>query len=136
MLDEESRLWLSAIYRRLAGRVGIRKPYFSEVTRSIPYHVFFSLTQALRDLNASEPDCYFARNKKADVISITNVELVHKLFACLSGHTIDDVKTYFKRTLKGMTRFNHRVRLITSASKDFGFIYKHKCGQLIIQFYY
>lgn len=98
VLDQESRLWLSGIYRRLAGRVGIPKPYYAEITRSIPHSVFLSMRQVLRDLNVAEPNCYFAGNKKADVISITNMEIVHKLLSCLSGHTIAEVKKYFERT--------------------------------------
>lgn len=136
VLDQESRLWLSAIHRRLAGRVGIRRPYFSQITRCIPYDVFSSLRQVLRDLKADEPDCYFARNNKADVISITNLHFVHKLFSCLSGQTIAEVKTFMKRTLNSMTRYNHKVRVITSSSKDFAFVYKQKSGQLILQFYF
>ena len=36
MLDQESRMWLRAIYRRLAHKVGIRKPYQGEITRGVP----------------------------------------------------------------------------------------------------
>lgn len=71
------------------------------------------MRRVLRDLDATEPDCYFAGNTKADVISITNMELVLKLFSCLSGQTVDGVKKCFKRTLAG-TRHNHRIRVIVS----------------------
>ena len=56
VFDSESRIWLNGIYRRLAGKVGIRKPYYGEITRSIPFDIFLCLKEVLRDLNAKEPD--------------------------------------------------------------------------------
>ena len=37
ILRSESRLWLKAIYRRLAGRRRIRTPFQAEITRDIPH---------------------------------------------------------------------------------------------------
>ena len=136
VLDSESRVWLNCIYRRLAGKVGIRKPYYGEITRSIPFDIFLCLKEVLRDLNAKEPNCYFAQNNKAQVISLTSSHLVHRLFACLSGQTPKKIKSYFKQTLTGLTRHQHKVRLIISTTKDFAFVYKKRNGQLVLQFYY
>lgn len=130
VLDQESRMWLSAIYRRLARKVGIRKPFYGEITRSIPIYVFLCLRQVLRDLNAIEPQCYLGKNKKAEVVSLTSNHLVHRLFACLSGQTIKEVKKFFWRTLTGTTRYHHKVKILISASKDFAFVYKKNSGQL------
>lgn len=133
ILDNESRLWLNGIHRRLAGRVGVRRPYFCEII------AFMSLRTCLKEEKTEygmfrvEPDCYFSRNKKADVISITKIHVVLKLFSCVP---MTEVKQYFKRTLTSMTRYNHKVKVIASATKDFGFVYKHKSGQLLIHFYF
>ncbi|KAK3721850.1 hypothetical protein QZH41_008991, partial [Actinostola sp. cb2023] len=43
ILYEESRMWLNGIHSRLAGKVGIRRPYFGEITRSIPYDIFLAI---------------------------------------------------------------------------------------------
>jgi len=136
VLDHESRMWLSAIYRRLARPVGIRKPYYGEITRSIPIDIFLCLRQVLRDLNVTEPHCYLAGNNRAEVISFTSIHLVHQLFSCLSGQSIKEVKKFFNRTLTGTTRYHHKVKVITSASKDFAFVYKKKSGQLVVQFHF
>jgi len=136
ILYEESRMWLNGIHRRLAGKVGIRRPYFGEITRSIPYDIFLAMRQVLRDINATEPYCYMAGNKKGEVISLTSLPLLEKVFACLSGQTSKEVKKYLRRKLTGSCRYNHKVKVIMSATKDFGFMYKKNIGQLVIQFYY
>ena len=136
ILANECSLWLDGIFRRLSGRLSIRKPYFAEITRSIPYDVFVTARQVLGDFGATEPECYIASNRKCEVISLTSLDLLQKFFSCLSGINLREVKKYFTRKLTSGARFNHKVKVIVSKEKDFGFVYKKSKGQLFIQFNY
>ena len=46
IMRPESRLWLEAINRRLAGRRRVRNPFQSEIVRDIPYAVFSRVTES------------------------------------------------------------------------------------------
>ncbi|KAK3728366.1 hypothetical protein QZH41_008966, partial [Actinostola sp. cb2023] len=69
LLMKESRLWLKMIEKRLAGKVSIRRPYYAEIVRSIPYDIFAALNSVIRnadDESFKEPACYMSKNKKAE----------------------------------------------------------------------
>ena len=128
-------MWLQSIHARLAGRVAIRKPYYAEIRRNIPYNIYVIVRQVVKDLEIDEPKCFIGINRKAEVISFTSVHALSKLLALMSGMNTKDIKKFFTRTLKG-ARTNHKVKLIASEKKDFALVYKKTIGQLIIQFYY
>ena len=135
ILDQESRLWLGAIHRRLAGRVAIRRPYYAEINRSIPYDIFATARQVLKDLRHTEPDCYISSNRKAEVISFTSLCLLQEFLSCLSGMSKREVRKFFTRKLTGV-KCHHKVKLIVSDEKDFALVYKKSRGQLTIEFNY
>lgn len=120
-------MWLDAIYRRLSGRVSIRRPYQAEVARNIPIDVFSTCKMVVRDL-AVEPDVYIASNRKGEVISITSLDLLQKFIACISAMDGREVKRYLSRKLSSASRHNHKVALIVSEYKDFGLVYKKRKG--------
>jgi hypothetical protein len=67
VFEGESLLWLRGIFRRLASRKSIRRPYYSEITRDIPKEMFLVLTRALKKADSpmfKEPTCYITGNKK------------------------------------------------------------------------
>jgi len=120
-LYRESRLWLNFLQRRLAGRVSIKKPYYAEIHRNIPYDIFAVLSRVIRNIDDgsfSEPDCITSKNRKAEVISFTSLCSLQKLFSLLSGMSTREVKKLFSRRLKGR-RDGHKVELIVSKTKDF-----------------
>ena len=80
------------------------------------------------------PFCYYALNKKGEVISFTSLRLVVDFTVLLSRFSADKVAMYFKRTLAPGSRKGHNVSVITSDEKDFAFIYKHRQGKLVISF--
>ena len=138
VLSGEARLWLKMIQRRMAGRVAIRRPYYGEIHRNIPYDMFAVIRHVLRnaeDRSFCEPNCYMSRNGKAEVISFTSICSIQKLFSMLSGLSRKEVRTFFSRTLKG-SRTNHNVKMIVSPTKDFALVYKLNTGQLDVQFHY
>lgn len=138
LLKDEALLWLNKIYRRLAGRRSIRQPFQCEISRDIPLEIFKSLVRAIKFSKSpdfQEPHCFFACNKKGEVVSITCPHVLARLFSWLTGKGITEVKSYFQRTLKG-NRKDHRVRVLVSPNKDFGIVYSYKKGQLIIQYHY
>jgi hypothetical protein len=138
VLKSESVLWLEKIYRRLAGRRSIQQPFYCEIQRDIPLGIFKALVRAIKSsrfLEFKEPNCYIAGNKKGEVISITAVSILTKLFSWLSHKNVAEVKSYFQRTLKG-NRNNHVVRILVSVEKDFGLVYNFKRGQLTVSFHY
>ena len=136
VLDSESRMWLKAIYKRLAGAVGIRRPYYGEITRCIPYDIFTTARQVLRDFDCQEPDVYIKGNRKGEVISFTSFHLLQKFLSCLSGISVSEVKKFFTRKLIKGNRHNHKVKVIITKQKDFGIVYKKNIGQLSIQFHF
>ena len=79
----------------------------------------------------SPPHCLYAKNKAAEVISFTTRHSAAKLFVLLSGKEKEVVDGYFNRTLGGR-RKGHKVKLLVSDGKDFGFLYNFKKEQLII----
>lgn len=134
ILERESRLWLDSLWRRLSAKRSIRTPYYTQISRDIPYEIFAVIKQIVRALDGFvEPFCFRSNNKKAEVVSFTSVRLVNELFALLSGLSKDAVAKYFKRTLAG-SRNGHTVAVIVTEVKDFSFIYKVKCGKLVIGF--
>lgn len=116
--------------------MGMRRPYYGEISRNVPFDIFLAIRHFLKDIKAIEPECYMAGNKKGDVISITSHALLECVFAGLSGQTVKQVRPFLKRHLTAGCRFNHQVKVIVSAEKDFGFVYKKNTGQLLVQFHY
>ncbi len=115
---DEARLWLTTISRRLSGRRTIRNPFFSEISRDIPYQMFAFLMKLVNSTpEYCPPFCYHA-------------------LVLLSPFSADKVAMYFKRTLATGSRRGHKVSVITSDEKDFAFIYKHRQGKLVISFYF
>jgi hypothetical protein len=137
IFQKEARLWLSAISRHLSGRRTIRNPFYGEISRDIPYEMFTLLVRLVKSTHEySPPFCYYANNKKGEVISFTSLRLVVNLLVLLSRYSAQEVGMYFKRTLATGSRRGHKVSIITSDEKDFAFIYKHRQGKLVISFYY
>lgn len=114
----------------------MRKPYWGEITRHIPYEIFQTCKSVLKDLGVSEPDCYMSSNKRGDVISFTSINVLYTFLSCISTLPIEEIKDYFKRKIQSGQRKNHSVRLLVSDDKDFGVVYKKRSGQLVVQFHY
>ena len=131
----EARLWLTSISRRLSGRRTIRNPFYGEISRNIPYEMFNFLVRLVKSTpEYCPPFCYYALNKKGEVISFTSLRLVVDFLVLLSRFSADKVAMYFKRTLATGSRKGHNVSVITSDEKDFAFIYKRRQGKLVISF--
>ena len=79
----------------------------------------------------AEPFCYYKKNAKAMVISITSIRLVKELIVLLSGLPGETVASYFKKNLTNGCRKGHMTSLVVS---DVNFIYKIKQGKLVITF--
>ena len=78
----ESRLWLEAIYRRLAGRRRVRNPFQSEIVRDIPYEVFRLLLRVTKSTEGfAEPFVSFSANKKAGTIFFSSLRPVKQLLS-------------------------------------------------------
>lgn len=139
IMQTEVRLWLDLLYRRMAGRVSIRVPYYGELHRSIPLQLFDEVKRLIwRSVSPrfKEPFCAVGENRKAVVISFTSLCSLVSLFALLSGLSSGEVRKHFSRTLKSATRNGHKVKLIVSPDKDFALVYKRRNGQLTLQFHY
>lgn len=133
ILKNEAKLWLEGIRRRLGGRQSIRHPYYGEISRDIPQEFFTILGNIVDKVDGFvEPLCFHSNNNKAEVISFTNVRLVNELFVLLTECPSTSVA---KRKLAGH-RKGHSVAVIVSEVKDFAFVYKKKCGKLVIGFNY
>lgn len=137
VLDNEGRLWLKQIYRRLSGRVSVKRPYYAEIHRNIPHTVFKAIQVVIQQCpDMIEPVCYSAKNKKGHVITITTIESVIMLFSLMTGLSREEVKPYFERKLRGLKRNRHLVKLIVEDVKDFAFVYQFSKGSMTIQFHY
>ena len=132
---EESRLWLAAIRRRLCSKRSAQNPFYTEITRDVPYDIFVVFRRVVQSMPGfCAPLCYLGTNKKGEVVSLTNIRLVAELFAFLSGYSEEEVAaTYFKRNLRGI-KSGHKVNVIASESKDFAFFYKKRQGKFFIGF--
>ena len=84
----------------------------------------------------SPPFCYYANNKKDEVVSFTSLRLVVDFLVLLSQYSAEEVSMYFKKTIATGSRRGHNISIITSDEKDFAFIYKHRQGKLVISFYF
>lgn len=73
IFKDESRLWLTRIYTRLAMKVSIRNPYHSEILRNIPLEVFLSLKRAVDHTRNGEiaGNVISEENWKCHVIAFT-----------------------------------------------------------------
>lgn len=127
------------IDRRLAGRVSIRRPYYAEIHRSIPYDIFAVIKSIIRNadnVNFQEPSCYIRGNRKAEVISFTSIGPVIKFFSLLSAFRTIEVDKFFSRTLTSTKRSGHKVKVVVEDTKDFAFFYKKSNASLTIQYHY
>ena len=132
----ESQLWLKRIYRRLAGKTNIRRPYYSEIQRDMPVEMFLSLCRLLCNFpEFREPYFYNVGNKKAKVISFTHLPLVKYFLSRLSGKSVEEVAEYFERTLCAQ-RKGHITKVIVSPVKDFSLVYNFRKGQLTVSYNY
>ena len=61
--------------------------------------------------------CYHCSNKKADVISLTSIQLVSELLYLLSGISEVSIASYFKRSLSARGN-GHKASVIVSEVKD------------------
>ena len=99
ILRSESRLWLEAIYRRLA-RWRIRTPFQAEITRDIPHEFFGVFCRVIKSTEGfAEPFIPVVANSKTETVSFTTLRLVKQLFSVLSGLSERDVVQHFKRSL-------------------------------------
>ena len=136
IMRSESRLWLEAINRRLAGRRRVRNPFHSEIVRDIPYAVFRVLLRVTKSTEGfTEPFVSFGANKKAETISFSSLRPAKQLLSMLSGLMEQEVVQYFKRTLTGK-KAGSKVNVIASEEKKMVFVYKLTKGQLVIAFHF
>ena len=99
ILRSESRLWLEAIYRRLA-RWRIRTPFQAEITRDIPHEFFGVFCRVIKSTEGfAEPFIPVVANSKTETVSFTTLRLVKQLFSVLSGLSEREVVQHFKRSL-------------------------------------
>ena len=69
ILRSESRLWLKAIYRRLAGRRRIRTPFQAEITRDIPHEFFGVFCRVVKSTEGfAEPFVSFHDAKNGETV--------------------------------------------------------------------
>ena len=136
VLRSENRLWLEAIYRRLAGKRRIRTPFQAEITRDIPHEFFGVLCRFIKSTEGfAEPFVSMVANRKTEVVSFTTLRPVKQLFSLLSGLSERDVVQYFKRSLTGR-KAGSKVSLLASQEKNMVFVYKLNKGQLAISFHF
>ncbi len=129
----ESLIWLEGIYKRMAAKRRIRRPYYSEIKRDIPEEMFLVLVRTIESQKTqifNPPNCYVARNKKAIVVSFTSITSVKNFLSLLSSK---DVTCYVERTLAGY-RKGHRVNVLVTDTKDFALTYYIRKRQLSISF--
>ena len=132
---EKSQLWPAAIRWRLCSKHSAQNPFYTEITRDIPYDVFVVFRRVVQSMPGfCAPFCFIATHKKEEVVSFTNLRLVVELLALLSGYSEEEIAgTYFKRNLNG-TKSGHKVNVIAMDSKDFAFFYKRRQGKFFIGF--
>ena len=102
VLKREPVLLLAGISRRLAGR-SIRRPFYAEIRRDIPVEVFAALVRAIKNstiLELQTQNCYVKGNKKGEVISLTSLSILTKLFSWLSGKNVRRKLTLSYQILK------------------------------------
>ena len=135
IFKDESKLWLSRIYTRLAMKVSIRKPYQSEIVRNIPLEVFLSLKRAVEHTRNHEVagNLISEENRKCHIMAFTSESAVTSLLTMLSGLSEAEVQSHFRRKLSG--RINGRAEVINK-EKEFSLVYKVNLNHCIIEFYY
>ena len=134
-LEDESKLWLTMINRRLRAKTSIRHPYRCEITRVIPFQVVSLMRDAiLHPRNNVSSDVFPASNKKWLVVSFPSKQAVIVLLSMLSRQGVWNVESQLRKKLKG--RVSGRAEVITNVEKDFAFIYKVKTSELTITFHY
>lgn len=136
IFKDESRFWLTRIFTRLAMKVSIRDPYHSQILRNIPLEVFLSLKRAVDHTRNGEVagNVISEENRKCHVLAFTSERAVTSLFSMLSGLSVAEVQSHFKRKLTG--RLNGRAAVIINAEKEFSLVYKVNLNQCMIEFYY
>ena len=124
-----------SVHRRLSSKRSAQNPFYTEITRDIPYDIFVVFRHVVRSMPGfCSPFCFVSTNKKGEVVSFTNICLVVELLALLSGHSEEEIAaTYFKRNLSGV-KSGHKVNVIASEAKDFVFFYKKRQGKFFIGF--
>ena len=137
VLSRESTHWLDLIHRRLAGRKRIKKPYFAEMHRNVPYEIFGVIKRMIvsQAKDFQVPECYVESNSKGEVISFTSSKPLVFLFSLLSGMSTRKVKHFLQRVLTGK-RQGFKTKVLVSTIKDFAFVYSFKASELIIQYHY
>jgi hypothetical protein len=139
LIRKESEHWLEAIYRRLGGRNRIRNRFYGEVRRDIPSEIFGLVVRVVQNVSVKEfcpPLCFHAKNKKAEVISFTNIDAAAKLLCLLSGLNPKAVIKYLKRSFGGGRKKGYKVTVLVNDTKDLAFVYKFNKQQLTICFHY
>ena len=113
------------------------QPVLREISRDIPHEMFSLLVKLVKSTpEYCPPFCYYANNKKGEVISFTSLRLVVDYLVFLTRYSTEEVGMYFKKTIATGSRRGHKISVITSDEKDFAFIYKHRQGKLVISFYF
>ena len=139
IIRRESKYWLEAMYRRLGGKNRIRNPFYSEVKRDIPSETFGLVARVVKNVAVKEfcpPLCFHDKNKKAEIISFTNIVSAAKLLCLLSGITLKAVMKHLRRSFKGGRKKGYKVKVLVSDTKDLAFLYKFSTQQLTISFHY
>ena len=103
--------------------------------RDLPYDAYRTLELSIKNSTLQhfkEPHCDIAGNRKGTVIAFTSEKGVLQLSTMLSGKKEEEVKRYFRRSLKR----RGKAKLIVNTDKNFSLIYKFNKGQLIIGFHF
>ena len=103
--------------------------------RDLPHDAYRALELSIKNSTLQhfkEPHCDIAGNRKGTVIAFTSEKGVLQLSTMLSGKKEEEVKRYFRRSLKR----RGKAKLIVNTDKNFSLIYKFNKGQLIIGFHF
>ena len=96
ILRSESRLWLEAIYRRLAGKRRIRTPFQVEIAHDIPHEFLSVLCRVIKSTEGfAKPFVSVVTNSKTETVSFMTLRPVKQLFFVLSGLSEREVVQHF-----------------------------------------
>lgn len=137
LIQNEVKLWLEGIHRRLSGRRSLRRPFFAEIHRFIPREFFDVLSRVVRvSYGFAPPFCFQNKNKKAEIISFTTIRLVKEIFCLLTGMSGPEIMKFFNKNISSGVRSGHKTSVIVDESKEFAFMYKYRKGELTVSYHY
>ena len=135
ILKDEARLWLKAIHRQLARKVGYRNAYRGQISCDIPSKIFAIFAKVINNCDRFWHTFLLPQQQQWNGSYSNNIYSPHQRAVCVIVWPSYG-NSYFLFQTNRCIWFKRRAQSLASEEKDFIFTYNKNQGKLFISFHF